>query len=513
MDSRKSHKSADSLSGVEARIGQVVSTGPGSGTLLRPALRMRAKSPLLVFLAAAAVMLSGAPAKLAAENAPERASLAIVLTSVPKDTNGPIYVAGTFNHWHTADPDLELKRGPDGRYRITLPMAVQRQVEFKFTQGLWLNVEKDASGQEVPNRVLTLTRSGVSTYEGTVESWRHPTNEDLQTYQACRSDLEWLPAFVFENDSGARAEVAAKGEEVFASAFADALSFVSSVTSDDACLGILNGYLRMYRVGHLWVAPIVHEPEGHRGNGPPAPGFRILSTRTALITLPSFDIVFKDQVAKLIKGHRSDILKHPNLIIDVRGNGGGSDSVYQPLMPFVRANPVHQFGVEFLATPENVKSTDSVAKKVAESCPECAASIAAMAKRMQDAPAGTFVSAGPDEDYDPGEVTRYPQRVAILIDRRCASSCEQFALDARRHFKVKLFGRPTFGSLDYSNLRPTDLPSGKRQVWRATSRSRRLPELPIDGIGVQPDQLLKRPENRAQIDAEVDKVKAVLEAR
>ena len=78
---------------------------------------------------------------------------------------------------------------------------------------------------------------------------------------------------------------------------------------------------------------------------------------------------------------------------------------------------------------------------------------------------------------------------------------------------MKLFGRPTFGSLDYSNLRPTDFPSGKRQIWRATSRSRRLPELPIDGIGVQPDQLLKRPENRAQINAEVDKVKAVLEAR
>jgi len=458
-------------------------------------------------------MLASAPATVAERKEPEPAGLTILLTSVPKGTKGPIYVAGTFNHWHTADSDLELKSGPDGRYRITLPMAVHGHVEFKFTQGLWLNVEQDPSGKDTPNRVVTLTETGASTYEGTVESWRHPTVEELQTYQACHSDLEWLPAFLLENDSGARAEVAAKGEEPFASAFADAQTYVSSVKSDDECLDVLNGYLRTYRVGHLWIDAVVQKPEGQRGNGPPDPSFRILSTRTALLTVPSFDTVFKDKVAKLVKDHRSDILKHPNLIIDVRGNGGGSDYVYSPLLPFIRANQVRQFGVEFLATPENAKSTDTTAKKAAATCPECAASIATMAKRLQDAPSGTFISAGPDENYDPRDVTRNPQRVAILIDRRCGSSCEQFALDARRHFKVKLFGRPTFGSVDYSNLRPTDLPSGKRQIWRATSRSRRLPELPIDGIGVQPDQLLKRPANRAEFDAEVDMVKAVLESR
>jgi peptidase S41-like protein len=463
-------------------------------------------------LATAAAMLAIAPAT-PAEKSVEPVGLTIVLTSVPKDTKGPIYVAGTFNHWHTADSDLKLKPGPDGRYRITLPMAVHGRVEFKLTQGLWLNVEQDASGHDTPNRIVTLTETGSSTYEGAVETWRHPTVEELQTYQTCRSDLEWLPAFLLENDSGARAEATAKGEELFASAFADTESYVSSVKTADECLDVLNGYLRTYRVGHLRIDSVVQEPEDQRGNGPPEPSFRILSTKTALIAVPSFETAFKGKVAKLVKDHRAEILKHPNLIIDVRGNGGGSDYVYSPLLPFIRANRVHQFGVEFLATLENVKATDTVAKEVAATCPECAASITTIAKRMQDAPAGTFVSAGPDQDYDPSDVTRNPQRVAILIDRRCGSSCEQFALDARRHFKVKLFGRPTFGSLDYSNLRPTDLPSGKRRIWRATSRSRRLPELPIDGIGVQPDQLLKRPANSAEFDAEVDKVKAILESR
>src|SRR5579863_7926676 len=136
----------------------------------------------LRLLATATAMLAIAPATRAEKSA-EPVGLTIVLTSVPKDTKGPIYVAGTFNHWHTADSDLQLKTGPDGRYRITLPMAVHGRVEFKFTQGLWLNVEMDASGQDVPNRVVTPTEAGASTYEGTVESWRHPTVEELQTYQ------------------------------------------------------------------------------------------------------------------------------------------------------------------------------------------------------------------------------------------------------------------------------------------------------------------------------------------
>jgi len=80
-----------------------------------------------------------------------------------------------------------------------------------------------------------------------------------------------------------------------------------------------------------------------------------------------------------------------------------------------------------------------------------------------------------------------PLRVAILIDGRCASSCEQFALEARQSFSVKLIGRHTSGSLDYANLRPYDLPSGRRRLWYATTRSTRIPGLMVDVAGVQPD--------------------------
>jgi hypothetical protein len=82
---------------------------------------------------------------------------------------------------------------------------------------------------------------------------------------------------------------------------------------------------------------------------------------------------------------------------------------------------------------------------------------------------------------------RRASRVAILIDRGCASSCEEFDLEARQSFNVKLIGQHTFGSLDYSNLRPHDSPSGRRRIWCATTRSARIPGLMVDVAGAPPD--------------------------
>ena len=82
---------------------------------------------------------------------------------------------------------------------------------------------------------------------------------------------------------------------------------------------------------------------------------------------------------------------------------------------------------------------------------------------------------------------RRPLRVAILIDGGCGSSCEEFALEARQSFSVKLIGQRTFGSLDYSNVCPHDLPSGRRRLLYATTRSTRIPSLMVDAAGVPPD--------------------------
>jgi C-terminal processing protease CtpA/Prc len=104
-----------------------------------------------------------------------------------------------------------------------------------------------------------------------------------------------------------------------------------------------------------------------------------------------------------------------------------------------------------------------------------------------------------------------PQRVAVLIDKTCGSSCEQFILAMRQSWNVKPMGRRTWGALDYSNLRPHPLPSGQRVLLYATSRSVRLPHPPVDAVGVLPDVLLPQPANEADWGKEVEFVRALLD--
>jgi C-terminal processing protease CtpA/Prc len=101
--------------------------------------------------------------------------------------------------------------------------------------------------------------------------------------------------------------------------------------------------------------------------------------------------------------------------------------------------------------------------------------------------------------------------VAILIDGGCGSSCEEFVLEARQSFNVKLIGQHTYGSLDYSNLRPHDLPSGRRRLWYATTRSTRIPGLLVDVAGVPPDVYLPREPGQEARQEDVRRLQSWLE--
>jgi len=58
---------------------------------------------------------------------------------------------------------------------------------------------------------------------------------------------------------------------------------------------------------------------------------------------------------------------------------------------------------------------------------------------------------------------------------------------ARQSFSVKLVGQHTGGTLDFSNMRAFPLPSRGRVLLYTVTRSKRIPAMPVDGIGVMPD--------------------------
>ena len=170
--------------------------------------------------------------------------------------------------------------------------------------------------------------------------------------------------------------------------------------------------------------------------------------------------------------------------------------------------------VEWLSTADNLRAREAICSTSGDPA-SCAKSAEPIVAALRNTPAGHYTLAKRTAEVGYGQPSDLeksrPRHVAVLIDKDCGSSCEQFLLMVRQSQSVKLIGRPTSGELDVSNLRPHPLPSGSRAVFYATSRSLRLPDMPIDQIGVQPDILLPRPVDIMARDSEIYRVQHWLE--
>ena len=81
-----------------------------------------------------------------------------------------IYVTGTFNNWDsTANKNYLMHPYGQNEKSITLNLNAG-PLRYKFTRGTWLSVEKQNYGDEVPDRVVTITRD--TTFTDSVERWR-----------------------------------------------------------------------------------------------------------------------------------------------------------------------------------------------------------------------------------------------------------------------------------------------------------------------------------------------------
>lgn len=218
--------------------------------------------------------------------------------------------------------------------------------------------------------------------------------------------------------------------------------------------------------------------------------FQILSGKTAYIRIPAFDLDYKKQIDSVIVSNSGNIEKTENLIIDVRYNGGGADTSYEKLIPFLYTNPIRTVGLQHLSTSLNNKVMLSLSKN--ENFDEEHQKAYKEAYETLNDSLGKFVSLSDEivkvKKLD--QVLPFPKNIAILINNGNASTTEQFLLAAKQSKKVKLFGTTTSGALDISNMSDVVSPDGNFELRYGRSKSYRIPEMTIDDKGIQPDYYL-----------------------
>lgn len=224
------------------------------------------------------------------------------------------------------------------------------------------------------------------------------------------------------------------------------------------------------------------------------PYFEQLNQTTLYFRVPSFAFDQKKTVDSVLSANREKILSTPNLIIDIRNNGGGSDNVFSGIIPYLYTNPIRTVGVEFYSTKlNNQRMLDFINdpkygfndedKKWAKE------SYDILEKKL-----GQFVNLNESsvsiKKLD--SVYLFPKNVGIIINQANGSTAEQFLLAVKQSKKVKLFGVTTMGILDISNMYYVDAPCKKFQLGYSLTRSMRIPDFTIDEKGIQPDYYLDK---------------------
>jgi hypothetical protein len=199
-----------------------------------------------------------------------------------------------------------------------------------------------------------------------------------QVTAQCTADLVAAIGLIERNYAGYRDKLERIGADTFAAAREAALRS-AALAGPQSCRTLIAEWLSGFGDGHLSIAeakpqapaaspaPVTSPaasptsaPVAAGGNASEpvadrrAPAVELLTESAALLRVPSFSARYEASVEQLVAEHRDEIAARPQLILDLRGNSGGSDATYDVLAELVYTDPVLEIGADLLASPENI---------------------------------------------------------------------------------------------------------------------------------------------------------------
>ena len=331
----------------------------------------------------------------------------------------------------------------------------------------------------------------------------------------CQKDFNFSSAFILKNDAGIRAKNWDDYPKNIQKVINEQKAKITQVSSLDACKEITNHFLKSIRKGHLslgrkTISEALKESSTIQSSN--LVTTQKLSEQTTLITIPTFDLSVKNQLEKIIQNNQNQVLNARYLILDVRKNTGGFDSSAEPLYALLGAAEYWFEMPEIYASTDNIQSWKETSKTLPDGEIKNELNhMIVLLERNKNSWVGMTKQKEEKQVIAPSDVKAAPQKIIILSDEDCASSCEMFILTARQNPNVLIMGRNTYGALDASNIRSIKTPSQQFTLYYATTFIHRRAGQQIDDLGIAPNIRLPKPQNPAEYDAEVKLAQHYLE--
>jgi hypothetical protein len=201
--------------------------------------------------------------------------------------------------------------------------------------------------------------------------------------------------------------------------------------------------------------------------------FQAIDIETNYLRISSFHIDLKEELTTFYQSIDSSIQNKPYLIIDLRDNGGGADDCYIELLKYIYTKPFTIDLADVWVSPDNIKKYENAGHSKE------------LIDRMKNAEPFTFIPQTQNAITKwESTGTSYPQKVALIFNKKTASSAEGMILYGMQSEKVITLGENSGGYLGYGNVKSEIIPCGKYVVYSTTTRY--LEKSKFEFIGISP---------------------------
>lgn len=213
------------------------------------------------------------------------------------------------------------------------------------------------------------------------------------------------------------------------------------------------------------------------------PKFKKLDNKTALLIIPSFNIIYRKKTDSLMIKNASVLKKVNHFIIDLRNNSGGSVLAFEKILPYLYTNPIQTQGGQVLATNDNIKDGF---EKISPELPEDLQKYFRENLIKLKAHQGELFLLYPSTTIKYPFILKNPSRVSILMNEESGSSTEIFILQAKQSTKVRTYGTNSAGAVNYVERVTTKMPCQFFTLIYPPTRSLRADIKGIDPF-IKPD--------------------------
>jgi hypothetical protein len=212
-----------------------------------------------------------------------------------------------------------------------------------------------------------------------------------------------------------------------------------------------------------------------------------------VVSVPSHDPTYRRALDSVLAAHADALRGAERLLVDLRGNEGGSSWLTDGLLPYVASARRRPAPFDVDAPAAMLSSADQLAYAARAFGPDTTPFVRSLLARLRAHP-GELVPlrdpALPPEPDAPDSVVVGPRRVGVLVDGGTVSAAEVLVLRALRSERARVFGEPTAGALDYQSVNVVPFDARERRWYLGYPTIAAHAALPTGGMrgrGIAPD--------------------------